>query len=122
MARIHGVFIPDERPIRKGLTYIFGVGQSTAYAILEALKIDQNTKVKDLTTDQAISISSYISNHYTVEGDLRREVLSNIKALIEMKSYRGIRHSSGLTVRGQRTKNNNGSRKKTKGSSIRRKK
>ena len=122
MARIHNVYIPDANFAWKGLTCLYGIGKSTAFDILEALKIDPYIRVKDLATEQIILISNFISEHYKVEGDLKREVLSNIKALIEMRSYRGMRHAVGLTVRGQRTKNNNGAKRRTKAGLARRKK
>ena len=106
MARIAGVTLPREKRIEIGLTYVYGIGRSTSNKILEAVKIDPNTHVKDLTEDEEIRLRGYIEENVTVEGDLRRERSQNIKRLMEIGCYRGIRHRRGMPVRGQRTKTN----------------
>ncbi|MBM3699571.1 MAG: 30S ribosomal protein S13 [Actinobacteria bacterium] len=111
MARISGVDIPRDKHIVIALTYIFGIGKSLAEKVLKDLGIDQARKTRDLTEDEIIKIRAYIDNNFKVEGDLRREVTQNIKRLIEINSYRGIRHKRGLPVRGQRTHTNARTRK-----------
>jgi small subunit ribosomal protein S13 len=106
MARIAGVTLPREKRVEIGLTYVYGIGRSTSNKILVAVKIDPNTHVKDLTEDEEIRLRSYIEENVTVEGDLRRERSQNIKRLMEIGCYRGIRHRRGMPVRGQRTKTN----------------
>jgi small subunit ribosomal protein S13 len=106
MARIAGVTLPREKRIEIGLTYVYGIGRSTSNKILESVKIDPDTHVKDLTEDEEIRLRSYIEENVTVEGDLRRERSQNIKRLMEIGCYRGIRHRRGMPVRGQRTKTN----------------
>jgi small subunit ribosomal protein S13 len=106
MARIAGVTLPREKRIEIGLTYVYGIGRSTSNRILEAVQIDPNTHVKDLTEDEEIRLRGYIEENVTVEGDLRRERSQNIKRLMEIGCYRGIRHRRGMPVRGQRTKTN----------------
>lgn len=106
MARIVGVDLPKNKRGEIGLTYIFGVGRSTANKILDEAGIDRNVKVKDWTDDQVASIRQIIGEKYTVEGELRSEVQMNIKRLMDVACYRGIRHRIGLPVRGQSTKNN----------------
>ena len=106
MARIAGVDLPRDKRIEIGLTYIFGIGRTRAQHICDALGIDQDTKIRDLTDDETAKIRRYIDNSYTVEGDLRREVQQNIRRKIEIGSYQGIRHRRGLPVRGQRTHTN----------------
>ena len=106
MARIEGVELPPNKRIEIGLTYVYGIGRSTSNKILEAVKIDVNTHVKDLTEDEEIRLRSYIEDNLLVEGDLRRERSQNIKRLMEIGCYRGIRHRRGMPVRGQRTKTN----------------
>ncbi len=106
MARIAGVTLPREKRIEIGLTYVYGIGRSTSNKILEAVQIDPNTHVKDLTEDEEIRLRGYIEENVTVEGDLRRERSQNIKRLMEIGCYRGIRHRRGMPVRGQRTKTN----------------
>ena len=110
MARIVGVDVPNEKAVRYSLTYIYGIGLSTADKILAAAKVEGTKRVKDLTEDELTSIRTEVSK-YKVEGDLRREVLMNIKRLQEIGCYRGIRHRRGLPVRGQRTKTNARTRK-----------
>ncbi len=122
MARIAGVDLPREKRVEIGLTYIYGIGRPTALAILEKAGIDPNTRIKDLTEDEAGKIRKIIDEEYLVEGDLRREVSMNIKRLMEIGSYRGIRHRRGLPVRGQKTKTNARTRKGPKKTVGRKKK
>jgi small subunit ribosomal protein S13 len=114
MARIEGVDLPRNKRVEVGLTYLFGVGPTRARAILSATKVNPDTRIKDLTEAEVSSIREYVSKNYKVEGDLRREVQLNIKRLIEIGSYRGLRHRRNLPVRGQRTKTNSRTRKGTK--------
>ena len=111
MARIAGVDLPREKRVEIGLTYIYGIGRPTSLAILEKAGINPDTRVKDLTEDEAGKIRKIIDEEYLVEGDLRREVSMNIKRLMEIGSFIGIRHRRGLPVRGQNTKNNARTRK-----------
>lgn len=111
MARIAGVDLPREKRVEIGLTYIYGIGHSSAKEILAATGIDPDTRVKDLTADQEALIRDYIDKHFTVEGDLRRNTALDIKRLIEIQCYRGVRHRKGLPVRGQRSKTNARTRK-----------
>ena len=111
MARIAGVDLPREKRVEIGLTYIYGIGKPTAKAILEKAGINPDTRVKDLTEEEAGAIRKIIDAEYMVEGDLRREVSLNIKRLMEIGSYRGMRHRKGLPVRGQKTKTNARTRK-----------
>ncbi|SEN61361.1 30S ribosomal protein S13 [Lihuaxuella thermophila] len=111
MARIEGVDLPREKRIEVALTYIYGIGRSQSKKILEATGINPDTRVRDLTEDEVSKLRSYIDKNLVVEGDLRREVALNIKRLIEIGSFRGIRHRRGLPVRGQRTKTNARTRK-----------
>ena len=111
MVRIAGIDIPNEKHIAISLTYIFGIGRSTAEKILDSLKIERSTKTKDLTEEEVVKIREYIETKLKIEGDLRREVSQNIKRLIEINSYRGIMHKRGLPVRGQRTHTNARTRK-----------
>lgn len=106
MARIAGVDLPREKRVEIGLTYIYGIGRPTATLILEKAGINPDTRVKDLTEEEAGKIRKIIDEEYLVEGDLRREVSLNIKRLMEIGCYRGIRHRRGLPVRGQKTKTN----------------
>ena len=122
MARIAGVDLPREKRVEIGLTYIYGIGRPTATLILEKAGVDPDTRVKDLTEDEAGRIRRIIENEYIVEGDLRREVSLNIKRLMEIGSYRGIRHRRGLPVRGQNTKTNARTRKGPKRTVGRKKK
>ncbi len=109
--RIVGVDLPQNKRGEVALTYIFGIGRSSANKILEKAGVDRDIKVKDWTDDQAASIREIISTEYKVEGDLRSEVQLNIKRLMDIGCYRGIRHRIGLPVRGQSTKNNARTRK-----------
>ena len=111
MARISGVDLPREKRIEFGLTYIYGIGHTTALEILAATGINPDTRVKDLTEDDVSKIRDYIEKNLQVEGDLRREVSLNIKRQIEIGSYKGVRHRKGLPVRGQSTKQNARTRK-----------
>jgi small subunit ribosomal protein S13 len=111
MARIAGVDLPREKRVEVGLTYVFGVGRSTARKICRETGVDPNTKVRDLAEGEVGSIRTYIDGNLQVEGDLRRENSQNIRRLIEIGTYRGIRHRRGLPVRGQRTKTNARQRK-----------
>ena len=124
MARIAGIDIPREKRVEVALTYIYGIGLSTSQKILKQTSINPDTRVRDLTEDQVNRLREVIDRSFKVEGDLRREVALNIKRLIEIGSYRGMRHRRNLPVRGQRTKTNArarrgpkktvGARKKTK--------
>ena len=111
MARIAGIDLPKEKRVEIGLTYIYGIGRKTAQKILEATGVDPDFRVRDLTEDQEALLRDYIDKNIQVEGDLRREVQLNIKRLIEIGCYRGIRHRRGLPVRGQSTKQNARTRK-----------
>ncbi len=111
MARIAGVDIPREKRLEISLTYIFGIGKSTAQKIASSLELDPNTKVRDLTEDEVAKIRGYVDEHLTVEGDLRRDVQQDIKRKIEIGSLQGVRHRKGLPVRGQRTHTNARTRK-----------
>lgn len=111
MARIAGVDLPQNKQVWVGLTYIYGIGQTRSRKILASAQVDQVTKVKDLTEDEVRRIRSVIQEEGRVEGDLRKEVSQNVKRLMEIGSYRGVRHRKGLPVRGQRTSTNARSRK-----------
>jgi small subunit ribosomal protein S13 len=111
MARIAGVNIPPQKRVEIGLTYIYGVGRSTSNTILSRLSIDPDTKVRDLTEEEVVHLREAIDGSVTVEGDLRRERSQNIKRLMDIGCYRGIRHRRGMPVDGQRTKTNARTRK-----------
>lgn len=111
MARIAGVDLPRDKRVEIGLTYIFGIGQSTSKDLLNKAGINPDTRVKDLTEEQVGKLRTLIDNEVTVEGDLRRETQLNIKRLMEIGSYRGLRHRKGLPVRGQKSKTNARTRK-----------
>jgi small subunit ribosomal protein S13 len=111
MARIEGVDLPRNKRVEIGLTYIYGIGLHHSHAILAGTRINPDTRVKDLTDQEVASIREFIIQNYKVEGDLRREVQLNIKRLIEIGSYRGLRHRRNLPVRGQNTKTNARTRK-----------
>ena len=111
MARIAGVDIPNNKRVEIALTYIYGIGLKSAQDILAKTGIDPDTRAKDLTEDEVAKLRDEIENSYTVEGDLRRDVAMNIKRMVEINCYRGIRHRKGLPVRGQRTKTNARTRK-----------
>lgn len=123
MARIAGVDLPRDKRVEVALSYIYGIGRSRAEDILKHAGVSADTRVKDLTEDELSRLREFIDKNYNVEGDLRREVALNIKRLVEIGCYRGIRHRRGMPVRGQKTKNNARTRKgprKTVG--VRRKK
>lgn len=111
MARIAGVDLPKEKRVEIGLTYIYGIGRSAADQILTATNINPDTRVKDLTKDEEALIRDYIDKNFVVEGDLRRNTALDIKRLVEIQCYRGVRHRKGLPVRGQRSKTNARTRK-----------
>jgi small subunit ribosomal protein S13 len=111
MARIAGVNLPREKRVEIGLTYIFGIGRSTSQSVLKSLEIDRDTKVRDLTEDEVSKLRGFIDQNLMVEGDLRRERSQNVKRLMEIGCYRGLRHRRGLPVHGQRTKTNARTRK-----------
>lgn len=123
MARIAGVDLPREKRVEIALTYIFGVGRSTADEILEKTGINPDTRVRDLTEEEVSRLRDIIDKNFRVEGDLQREITMNIKRLIDIGAYRGIRHRRGMPVRGQRTKTNARTRKGPKRTvGVRRKK
>ena len=111
MARISGVDLPNEKRVEIGLTYIYGIGRTRSNEILSKTGINPDTRVKDLTDDEVSKIREFIEANYSVEGDLRREVALDIKRLVEIGCYRGVRHRRGLPVRGQRSKTNARTRK-----------
>jgi small subunit ribosomal protein S13 len=111
MARIAGVDIPNDKRVEVSLTYIYGVGRSTANKILKRAEINPDTRVKDLTEQEISRIREVLEGNYVVEGDLRRELSMNIKRLMDIGTYRGLRHRRGLPVRGQRTRTNSRTRK-----------
>ncbi len=111
MARIAGVDLPRDKRVTISLTYIYGIGNSMAKRIVEETGVDESTRVRDLTEDEISRLRDYIDKECTVEGDLRRENTMNLRRLMEIGSYRGLRHRRGLPVRGQSTKNNARTRK-----------
>ncbi len=111
MARIAGVDIPRDKPVEISLTYIYGVGRHRATKAVEAVGVKFGTRVRDLTDDEVIKLREFVEENYKIEGDLRREVSQNIKRLMEIGCYRGLRHRMGLPVRGQRTHTNARGRK-----------
>ncbi len=111
MARIAGVDLPRDKRVEVALTYIFGIGRSTSKKVLQDTGINPDTRVRDLTEEEVARLRDVLSKEYKLEGDLRREVSLNIKRLIEISCYRGIRHRRGMPVRGQRTKTNARTRK-----------
>ena len=111
MARISGVDLPREKRVEIGLTYIYGIGRKTASDIVAATGINPDTRVKDLTEEDVSKLREYIEHNITVEGDLRRETAFDIKRLVEIGCYRGVRHRKNLPVRGQRSKTNARTRK-----------
>jgi small subunit ribosomal protein S13 len=114
MARIEGVDLPRNKRVEIGLTYLYGIGPTRAHEILAQTKVNPDIRIKDLSEADVQAIREFISKNYKVEGDLRREVQMSIKRLIEIGSYRGMRHRRNLPVRGQRTKTNSRTRKGTK--------
>lgn len=111
MARISGVDLPRDKRVQVALTYIYGVGRSRSLAVLEMTGIDPDTKVRDLTEDEANRLRETVEREYVVEGDLRRDVQMDVRRLIDIGCYRGLRHRRGLPVRGQRTQTNARTRK-----------
>ena len=111
MARIAGVDLPRDKRVEIGLTYIFGIGRSTSKMLLETTGVNPDTRIRDLTEEEVSRLRDAIDDHVKVEGDLRRDISLNIKRLMEIGCYRGLRHRRGLPVRGQRTKTNARSRK-----------
>ena len=111
MARISGVDLPNDKRVEIGLTYIYGIGLTTSKKIIAATGINPDTRCRDLTEEDVKKLSDYITNNLTVEGDLRRDTAFDIKRLIEIGCYRGVRHRKGLPVRGQTSKNNARTRK-----------
>jgi small subunit ribosomal protein S13 len=111
MARIAGVDIPREKRLEIALTYIYGVGRTTAQQVCDSAEMSRDTRVRDLTEEEVAKLRGYIDQHLKVEGDLRREVAQNIKRKMEIGSYAGLRHRRGLPVRGQRTRTNARTRK-----------
>ncbi len=122
MPRIAGVDIPLNKRIEVGLTYIYGIGRVMSREILKEARVDVNVQAKDLTDQEVAAIRETIENKYTVEGELRKEIQTNIKRLIEIGCYRGVRHRLGLPVRGQKTKSNARTRKGPRGTAIAKKK
>jgi len=118
MARIAGITLPPEKRIEVGLTYIFGIGRPKSNKILEEAKIDKNKKVKALSEDEINKIRQIIEKREKIEGDLRKEISQNIKRLVDIGCYRGLRHKRRLPVRGQRTKTNARTRKGPRGHTI----
>jgi len=111
VARVVGVDLPRDKRVEIALTYIYGIGRSTSVLILKAAEVSPHTRVSDLTEDEVSRITAVVQNDYRVEGDLRREVTGNIKRLMDIGCYRGLRHRRGLPVRGQRTRTNGRTRK-----------
>lgn len=111
MARISGVDIPREKRVEIGLTYIYGIGLASSKKIIKIANVSPDTRVRDLTEDEIVRLRNVIEHNFKIEGDLRREVTTNIKRLMEIGSYRGLRHRRGLPVRGQRTHTNARTRK-----------
>ena len=122
MARISGVDLPKEKRVEIGLTYIYGIGKATSDEILKTTGIDPDKRVKDLSDDEVAVLRNYIEHNLQVEGDLKRQVALNIKRLVEVGCYRGIRHRRGVPVRGQNTKTNARTRKGPKSSRVKSKK
>ena len=111
MARIQGVDLPKEKRVEIGLTYIYGIGLPSSQRILKETGVNPDTRVRDLTEEEINALRDYVNKNFKVEGDLRRDIALNIKRLVEIGCYRGIRHKKGLPVRGQRTKTNARTRK-----------
>ncbi|MEX1376579.1 MAG: 30S ribosomal protein S13 [Eubacteriales bacterium] len=122
MARIAGVDLPREKRVEIGLTYVYGIGLTTSQKILAETKINPDIRVKDLTESEVSTLREYIENNVKVEGDLRREIAMNIRRLMEIGAYRGIRHRRNLPVRGQNSKQNARTRKGPRKGSVGRKK
>ncbi|MBO8139640.1 MAG: 30S ribosomal protein S13 [Thermosipho sp. (in: Bacteria)] len=122
MARIVGVEIPNDKKVEIALTYIYGIGKTRAKQICESINVDPNKKVRELNDEEISKIANFIQQNFKVEGELRSEVMSNIKRLIDIGCYRGLRHKLGLPVRGQKTKSNARTRKGPRPSRIKKKK
>ncbi|GMW01592.1 MAG: 30S ribosomal protein S13 [Candidatus Hydrogenedentota bacterium] len=121
MARVIGVDLPREKRVEAGLQYIYGIGPFRAKEVLRETGINPNTRVRDLTDEEVSRLTTLIQTKYAVEGDLRREVQSNVKRLMDINCYRGLRHKRGLPVRGQRTSTNARTRKGPRGAAIKKK-
>ena len=121
MARIVGVEIPNDKKVEIALTYIYGIGRTRAKQVCESINVDPNKKVRELNDEEISKIANYIQQNFKVEGELRSEVMSNIKRLIDIGCYRGFRHKLGLPVRGQKTKSNARTRKGPRPSRIKKK-
>lgn len=121
MARVVGVDLPRDKRVEAGLQYIYGVGPARALEVLKEAGVNPDTRVRDLTDEETSRLSTTIQAKYKVEGDLRREVTGNIKRLMDINSYRGLRHKRGLPVRGQRTHTNARTRKGPRGATIKKK-
>ena len=119
MARVAGIEIPDNKPVEIALTYIYGIGRTSAQKILSKAGVDWFKKTRELTEEELTRIRQIIEKEYQVEGDLKREVAQNIRRLIDIGCYRGLRHKMGLPVRGQRTRSNARTRKGPRPSSLR---
>jgi len=111
MPRVIGIDIPDKKRLVISLTYVYGIGKKTAYEVISKLALNPDMKAKDLSQEEIAKINALLQSEYTVEGDLRRQVQNNIKRLISINSYRGLRHRLGMPVRGQRTRSNARTRK-----------
>ena len=121
MARVVGVDLPREKRVEAGLTYIYGVGPTRAQSILRDTGINPDTRVRDLTDEEVSRLTTHIQNTYVVEGDLRREIMGNVKRLMDINCYRGVRHKRKLPVRGQRTHTNARTRKGPRGTAVKKK-
>ncbi|HOE67828.1 MAG TPA: 30S ribosomal protein S13 [Candidatus Hydrogenedentes bacterium] len=121
MARIVGIDLPRDKRIEAGLQYILGIGPTRAKEVLQKTGVNPDARVRDLTDEEVSRLTSFITNTYKVEGDLRREVTGNIKRLMDINSYRGQRHKRGLPVRGQRTHTNGRTRKGPRGATVKKK-
>ena len=121
MARVVGVDLPRDKRVETGLQYVYGIGLTQAKKILDETGISPDTRVRDLTDEEVSKLSSVVSAKYKVEGDLRREVRANIKRLMDINCYRGLRHKRSLPVRGQRTHTNARTRKGPRGATVKRK-
>lgn len=121
MARVVGVDLPRDKRIEAGLTYVYGIGQSRARKILKETGVSPDTRVRDLTDEEVSKLTAAVTNNFKVEGDLRREVTANIKRLMDINCYRGLRHKRGLPVHGQRTHTNARTRKGPRGTTVKKK-
>lgn len=121
MARVVGIDLPREKRVEIGVQYIYGIGPARAKVLMTETGINPDTRVRDLTDEEVSRLTTAITAKYTVEGDLRREVMSNVKRLMDINSYRGMRHKRGLPVRGQRTHTNARTRKGPRGATVKKK-